>query len=68
MMHRTTYSICEGYELSDTSLRDTSLQLSIVVSPDGVYIRPTFEMSLQRLHALPPSIFEIFLCWIDRQL
>ena len=41
MIHRAAYSICEGYGLADTVLRDYLLQISIVVSLDGVHIPPT---------------------------
>ena len=58
MMHRAAGSICEDYTLSNTQLRDNPLQLCIKEVPTGVYIFPTSEMSLQRWHALSPSIFE----------
>ena len=48
MIHHAVYSICEGYGLADTVLRDYPLQLSIVVSLDGVHIPPTPAMRLHQ--------------------
>ncbi len=48
MMHRETYSICEGYALSNTSLRDTPQRLYINKVPDDVYIPPMFEIEPYR--------------------
>ena len=39
-MHRETYSICEGYALSNTYLRDIHQRLYINIVPDDVYIPP----------------------------
>ena len=47
-MHRETDSICEGYALSNTYLRDTPQRLYITQVPDCVYTPPMLEMSLQR--------------------
>ena len=43
-MHRETYSICEGYALSYTYLRDTPQRLYINEVPDDVYIPPVIEI------------------------
>ena len=58
MMHWSAGSICEGYGPSDTARSDTPEGVCITEAPDGVYIPPMLEMSLQWWYALPHSLFE----------
>jgi len=48
MMYRETDSICEGYALSNTYLRDTPQRLYIIKVPDHVYIPPMIEIEPYR--------------------